>query len=140
MSRITAELRARIAESSRNRCAYCQMPGPVVGPLLQIDHVIPRTHAGSDDEHNLCLACPHCNRHKSDRIRALDPETSESVPLFNPCQDTWSDHFMWDEDGSVIRGTTLVGRATVATLNMNHPELVAARRIWVIAGWHPLKD
>lgn len=33
-----------------------------------------------------------------------------------------------------------LGRATVNALHLNRPLLVAARRAWVKAGWHPPED
>jgi hypothetical protein len=81
-----------------------------------------------------------CNSHKATRHQATDPETRRIVPLFNPRTQIWAEHFEWAEEGTVIRGKTPTGRATVATLNVNHPDIVAARRLWVIAGWHPPKD
>ncbi|HLO84032.1 MAG TPA: HNH endonuclease [Nostocaceae cyanobacterium] len=33
---------------------------------------------------NLALACFHCNRQKSDKITAIDPESGLEFPLFNP--------------------------------------------------------
>jgi hypothetical protein len=36
-----------------------------------------------------------------------------------------------------IVGLTSVGRATVEALKMNNPYIVPARRLWIIAGWHP---
>jgi hypothetical protein len=32
---------------------------------------------------------------------------------------------------------TATGRATIAALRLNNPETVAARSLWVQAGWHP---
>jgi HNH endonuclease len=97
-------------------------------------------HGGTSDEENLWLACPMCNGHKSDRIDAIDPETGVTVPIFNPRREQWDSHFEWVEDGTVIRGKTPVGRATVAVLQMNHPDVVAARGLWVEVGWHPPED
>ncbi|MFQ5592915.1 MAG: hypothetical protein ACE5HA_02075 [Anaerolineae bacterium] len=47
---------------------------------------------------------------------------------------------LWIEEGAVIQGITATGRATVSALQMNHPDVVAVRRLWVIAGWHPPQD
>jgi len=44
------------------------------------------------------------------------------------------------DDGTLIRGKTPVGRATVIALQMNHPDMIEARRLWVMAGWHPPQD
>ena len=107
------------------------------GPVLEIDHIIPEARGGTSVEENLWLACPMCNSHKADRQEALDPESRAMVALFNPRAERWEEHFEWIEDGTIIQGKSPQGRATVMALQMNHPDIVAARRLWVIAGWHP---
>jgi hypothetical protein len=126
-----------VAETSGYRCGYCLTSQEVVGPLLEIDHLIPEALGGSSEESNLWLACPHCNGAKAMRIDAPDPASGQTVPLFNPRVDKWPDHFVWADGGAMIEGKTPVGRATVAALKMNHPDLVAARRLWMEVGWHP---
>jgi hypothetical protein len=81
-----------------------------------------------------------CNSHKADRQEAVDPESQVTVPLFNPRTEQWDEHFAWSEAGAVIRGKTPKGRATVTPLYMNYPDIVAARRLWVLAGLHPPTD
>jgi hypothetical protein len=137
---ISSALRQRVAESFRFRCAYCHTSQRVVGPFLEIDHILPEAHGGTADEENLCLACPMCNSHKADKYEALDPESGQLVPLFSPRQDKWQKHFEWVEEAAVIQGKTPIERATVEVLQMNHPDVVAVRRLWVMAGWHPPKD
>jgi hypothetical protein len=112
----------------------------VVGPLLEIDHIIPEARGGTSDEDNLWLACPMCNSHKADRVSATDPESGQVAALFNPRTELWNEHFEWTENGAVICGKTPTGRATVAALNMNHSDLVTVRHLWVLAGWHPPTD
>ncbi len=137
---IAAALRLRVAETARFRCGYCLTSQRIIGPLLEIEHIIPEAKGGTADEDNLFLACPMCNSHKTDRIEAVDPESNLNVPLFNPRIDSWDEHFEWIDNGTVIHGKTPQGRATIVALNMNHPDMVAARQLWVIAGWHPLID
>jgi hypothetical protein len=137
---IPAATRRRVAEAAHFRCGYCQTTQKVIGPLLEIDHIIPEALGGTHDENNLFLSCPMCNSHKRDQVEAPDPQTGASVSLFNPRLDNWPDHFEWQEGGTVVVGRTPKGRATVALLNMNHPDMVAARQLWVLVGWHPPKD
>ena len=137
---IPVALRLRVAESARFRCGYCLTSQHVIGPLLEIEHLIPESKGGTSDEDNLFLACPRCNSHKGNRIEAVDPESLVTVPLFNPRAESWDEHFEWTEVDTIIRGKTSKGRATIAALNMNHPDIVAARRLWVLAGWHPPTD
>jgi 5-methylcytosine-specific restriction endonuclease McrA len=139
-SHIPAALRQRVAEAAQYRCGYCLTAERIVGPLLEIDHIIPEARGGANDESNLWLACPMCNSRKADRMSAQDPESNATVPLFNPRAESWDEHFAWGENGSVIRGKTPTGRATVAALSMNHADIVSARRLWVAVGWHPPID
>ena len=106
---------------------------------LEIEHIIPEGVGGSSDEANLWLACPRCNRHKGMQIDALDEMTNERVPLFNPRQQRWAEHFAWEQDGLYIVGLTAIGRATVQALQMNNPFVIYSRRIWIAWGWHPPK-
>jgi HNH endonuclease len=136
-SYISGALRQRVAAAAYFRCGYCLTSQRIIGPLLEIDHIVPEARGGTSDEENLWLACPMCNSHKADRQEAVDPEGQVAVPLFNPRAERWDEHFEWVEAGAIIRGKTPTGRATVTALQMNHADIVAARRLWVIAGWHP---
>lgn len=89
---------------------------------------------------NLALACFHCNRRKSDLITAVDPQTNEVVPLFNPRRDKWGDHFVWSADGLTIVALTAVGRATVAQLALNRERIIPIRADDVLVRRHPPKD
>jgi hypothetical protein len=132
--------RQRVAKTSRFRCGYCLTSQHIIGPLLEIDHIIPEARGGTSEEENLILACPLCNNHKSARIEARDPKSKTIVPLFNPRLDKWTEHFEWVKEDTVINGKTAKGRATEMALHMNHPDVVAARRLWASVGWHPPKD
>jgi hypothetical protein len=136
-ARLKPELRQRVAELDRFRCAYCMTSQRIVGPVLEIDHIVPLARGGASRDDNLCLSCPMCNGHKADRVSAPDPESGLVVRLYHPRHDRWDDHFQWIDDGAVVLGTTPTGRATVAALEINHVEVVEVRRLWVAAGWHP---
>jgi hypothetical protein len=137
MSPISRELRQYVAENAKYRCGYCQTQEAVIGMALEIEHIIPEALGGDSTEENFWLACPSCNRHKATRVKALDSETDQDVPLFDPRRQFWTDHFRWHEGGLYIVGTSPIGRATIDALHMNNPFLVRARRGWIIAGWHP---
>jgi hypothetical protein len=138
---ISVALDQRIRQASRNRCGYCLSPQHLVMARLQIEHIIPLVEGGNDDEQNLWLACPICNGHKADKMTGVDPETRETVPLFNPRMQVWVEHFKWSDNGLQIMGLTPVGRATVAALHLSDdPNALLVRSHWVLAGWHPPKD
>lgn len=108
---------------------------------LEVEHVRPLAKSGTDDEANLWLACPICNGHKSDKVAAADPETGDSVPLFNPRQQRWFEHFRWSENGLLVVGLTPIGRATVAALHLSDdPDALEVRSYWILAGWHPPRE
>jgi len=108
---------------------------------LEIEHILPRAKGGTDEESNLWLSSPLCNRYKADWTVARDPETGEVTALFNPRLQLWSEHFRWSADGLRIIGQTPVGRATVAALHLaDDPDALLVRAFWVLAGWHPPRD
>jgi hypothetical protein len=78
-----------------------------------------------------------CNGFKGRQTHARDPLTGRRVRVFNPREQRWSGHFVWDESGTRIIGRTACGRATVVALRLNHVIAVLVRRERVAAGWHP---
>lgn len=102
--------------------------------------VAEQAQGGKTEEANLWLACPRCNSHKADRTAARDPESGRMVRLFNPRRQIWANHFAWSPAGDEVVGKTATGRATVQALHLNRAALVAARRAWIMVGWHPPAD
>src|SRR5690349_17636184 len=95
------------------------------GAEFHIDHICPRARGGTDELDNLALTCPRCNLVKGDRIEVTDPETGVRLPLFNPRRDRWSTHLRFD--GHVVVGLTPLGRAMVATSDLNSPRRIKIR-------------
>ena len=106
---------------------------------MEIDHIVPEAAGGATEADNLCLTCISCNTFKSAYQTGIDPQTGEEVRLFNPREQQWVEHFQWSGDRSQIIGTTAIGRATVARVQINRSLAVQARQRWVQAGWHPPK-
>jgi hypothetical protein len=115
MDNATREL---VRRRAGKRCEYCRLP-QAAAPFFtfHIEHVRARQHHGGDDAENLALACPDCNRFKGPNLSAVEPETGEIVPVFNPRTQSWHEHFVL-LDGEIV-GRTPVGRGTAALLNMN---------------------
>lgn len=104
---------------------------------MEVDHITPEAAGGATDSDNLCLTCVGCNGFKLAFQTGIDPDTGEEVPLFHPRHQHWGEHFGWSEGGAQIVGLTPGGRATIIRLRMNRARMVAARHLWIEAGWHP---
>jgi HNH endonuclease len=121
---IPVEVARRVREAARHRCGYCLSPQRLVMARLQIEHIVPRAKGGTSEEANLWLSCPLCNNYKGDQTEAQDPETGETVPLFNPRLQNWFEHFAWTPDGLRIIGKTPIGRAAVAALHLSDDQML----------------
>jgi len=58
--------RKRIFERDNYTCKYCK----VRGGILEIDHIIPISKCGGNQDENLTTSCRRCNRQKKDKIYA----------------------------------------------------------------------
>lgn len=138
MARISDALRRQVTERAQGLCEYCQT-AQVIVVTMEIDHIVPQTAGGETNLDNLCLTCRSCNSFKKDFQTGVDPETGKEAPLFNPRADIWNGHFQWSNDGTIVVGLTATARATIERLRMNREGIVASRRLWVQADWHPPK-
>lgn len=139
---ITIASRQRIRERASFLCEYCHSSEESSASLFTFDHLMPQSLGGNDSEDNLALACHRCNGRRYNFTSGIDPETQTLVPLFNPRQNQWSEHFIWSTDGQKIIGITSIGRATIKRLDMNddiHDDgsILRARRLWIRGRWHP---
>ena len=132
MSVADAATRAPVEERAGFRCEYCRLPTRGQIATFPIDHTTPRRSGGLTVMSNLALASARCNGHPWAHTSATDPVTGVEVPLFTPREDHWDDHFQWSaSDGTILEGKTARGRATLALLHMNHPDVVDVRRLLV---------
>ncbi|MBW7959698.1 MAG: HNH endonuclease [Anaerolineae bacterium] len=135
MAGIPAALRRLVIKRANNHCEYCGLDQISQVATFHIDHVIPTASGGETSPDNLALACVSCSLRKGARLSATDPQTGAEVPLYNPRQEVWRDHFQWD--GVRLVGTTPTGRATVFALAMNRPTVLLIRQEEVYWGRHP---
>ena len=137
---MTAERRAQVIQRAKGRCEYCQSPQALSSDDFAVEHIVPKAAGGGDELENLALSCQGCNNRKYVAVSALDPLLGEVVPLYNPRQDHWAEHFLWSEDGSLLIGISPTGRATIARLELNRANVVNLRQILFLVGRHPLND
>jgi 5-methylcytosine-specific restriction endonuclease McrA len=93
MVKIPASLRRLVRQRAGDRCEYCGLSQLGQEATFHIDHVIPVAASGETTADNLALACVSCSLHKSARQMVEEPETGETVPIFNPRQQVWTEHF-----------------------------------------------
>lgn len=134
---ITVRDRAIIVERAGNLCEYCQCPAAFATQSFSTEHIIPISRGGATVLRNLAWACPGCNGHKYNKIEASDPSDGKFVRLYNPREQSWEEHFKWNDDFTRIVGLTPTGRATVHALKMNRPGVVNIRRALFAIGEHP---
>lgn len=137
---VSVQLAAQIRADAGHRCGYCRSDERVTGSLLSIEHILPVAAGGLTERSNLWRSCRECNERKGAQIQVTDPDSGEIVNLYNPRTQHWRDHFRWSDDGLLIIGVTVIGRATVAALDLNRPHQIVARQRWVLVGWHPPDD
>ena len=138
--KITREIANRVRKAARNRCGYCLSPQNLMPLELEIEHLLPKSQGGTNEEDNLWLSCRSCNSFKGSQTHAYDPLTGRRIRLFNPRRQQWSRHFTWSSDGTEIIGLTICGRATIIALKLNNIFALTARSEWVAAGRHPPAD
>lgn len=135
MVKIPAALRRLVIQRASDRCEYCCLSQAGQAATFHIDHITPVVAGGTTTANNLALACVSCSLYKAARQLVEDPETGEKVPIFNPRQQVWTEHFRWD--GVQVVGLTATGRATINALNMNRAIILAIRAEEELLGRHP---
>lgn len=142
---VTAALRHLFS----GKCAYCESRLEFGG--ADLGHFRPRSRAARSDgtvdiEHywwlvydwsNLYYVCQECNSHKATRFPTKKSRAVFDTPieelrrerplLVDPCSPNLEHHFYFEDTGEMV-GKTEQGRATVALLALNRPNLLAARK------------
>lgn len=127
-----------VAERAGHRCEYCHAPEAIFNVPFEVDHIVPLAKGGFEEASNWALACRACNLRKSDAIDEFDSLSHQRVPLFNPRNQSWEDHFeVCGEPPIRLAGRTPAGRVTIERLQMNMPLQLAARAQWVTLGLFP---
>jgi hypothetical protein len=121
-----------ISERANHRCEYCHAPELVFNFPFEVEHIIPLSQQGSDEEINLALACRSCNLCKGSRISGIvDPNANTKASFFHPRKDQWENHFQFDPASGMIIGITPIGKVTVENLQMNRTTQLDARKLWI---------
>jgi len=135
MSGVSDSMREQVVLRAGNRCEHCQLSQVGQEAIFHIDHVVPRVAGGPTVADNLALACVSYSLRKGAKQTAIDPDSGDEVPLFNPRTQVWTDHFRWD--GERVIPLSPAGRATVAALALNRPLILAIRQEEADRNRHP---
>lgn len=127
-----------VARRAGHRCEYCHAPEVIFNLSFEVEHIVPVSEGGGDDESNLALSCRSCNLFKGASLTGLNGASETAFRLFHPRQDRWIEHFDLDTETGSIRALTPVARGTVMRLHMNSPVQVTARRQWIALGLFPV--
>ena len=112
------EVREYLLEKWGRRCAYCGAENV----SLEVDHIVPRSHGGSDSLSNLTLACHTCNQRKGNRpveeFLHRKPEVLKKVLAQAKAPSTQHDLHCWNDCGrwacrSIVgreAGRNIIGR------------------------------
>ena len=125
MPLVAPDLALEITCRAEERCDYCGFPQEAAELPFHFVHIIPPRHGSSTISSNVAWACFSCALRKGSAMTATDPITNRLAPLYHPGKDSWPAYFGWD--GPKLRGKSAAGRASIALLCMNHPDLVALR-------------
>ena len=119
------------AQRANHRCEYCKAPEVVFNFPFEVEHIVPLSRQGSDDDANLALACRSCNLRKGNRINGLSSRSNVEARFFHPRKDQWDEHFHINVESGEVVGVTPIGEVTVEYLEMNSSAQVAARQLWI---------
>lgn len=134
---IPVKLQELVKERAQGCCEYCICPESHATQNHSNEHIIPESQGGTTTADNLALACQGCNNKKYNKTHAIDPVSGALVRLFHPRQDDWHEHFAWQPDCLMLIGLTPIGRATIASLDLNRPGVINLRRSLLREGLHP---
>jgi HNH endonuclease len=130
-------VRGKVEARANKLCEYCLSPLEFSPDPFSIEHILPLSTGGTNDLENLALSCQGCNGSKSVKIEAFDLVSQTIARFYNPRTDTWSEHFVWNENFTEIIGLTAKGRVTIKILQLNRQRVVNLRRLLILAGEHP---
>ncbi len=116
---VSQKLRQVVVRRAYACCEYCLSQEQFSTQSFSIDHIIPVEQGGETIAENLALSCQGCNNHKYTKTEGHDTVTHRTVPLYHPRRHHWGEHFVWNEDCTLILGTTPIGRVTVDALHLN---------------------
>ena len=131
------DLRKAVAERAGRVCEYCRSQEKYSPDPFVLEHIIPTSKRGENSIDNLAYSCQGCNSFKYNHIEGVDPANGIIASLFNPRNQSWDEHFTWNDGYSEIIGLTPTGRATIERMKLNRHGVINLRKVLFRAGLHP---
>ncbi len=103
------ECKEILAEDFQQMCGYCGKDRKVLLKQFQIDHFAPKSKFPDKKNvyENLVLACPQCNRLKSDKWIGENSEISNDGEkgFVDPADEEYSQHLYREDNGKIMYNT-----------------------------------
>lgn len=117
-----SECKGILAEDFKELCGYCGKHRKVLLKQFQIDHFAPQSKFPERKNvyENLVLACPQCNRLKSDKWigENADIPNNGVEGFVDPASEKYDEHLYRDNDGT-IKYKTDIGKYIYNLLKFN---------------------
>ena len=116
------ECKEILAEDFHQMCGYCGKDRKILLKQFQIDHFAPKSKFPQkrDVYDNLVLACPQCNRLKSDKWIGENPEVCNDGKkgFVDPASEEYNQHLYREKNGRIMYDTE-VGKYMYDLLKFN---------------------
>jgi hypothetical protein len=124
-----------VAERADHRCEYCRIPAMLSAFSFHIEHIIGLQHGGPNSLNNFAYCCSSCNWKKGPNIATILEFGGELIPLFNPRNQIWFEHFKVQRGELISLSNT--AEATIKLLELNLPFKIEERFEIMLAGFYP---
>ena len=132
---ISRSTRKLVIARAGYRCEYCRILEYLSSFGFHIDHIIGLQRGGVNSMNNLSFNCSPCNWKKGPNISTILDLSSPLIPLFNPRNQDWFEHF--ETKNGLLIPLTLIGEATIKLLELNQPNKIEERFEMTLAGFYP---
>ncbi len=107
-------------------CGYCGVREVDCGGELAIDHFVPHSAGGGEDNDNLVYACFRCNQYKSDFTPSVE-DAKLGRRILHPLTDSLPEHYLLNAENGFLVPLSKTGRFHIDLLHLNRPALVQYR-------------
>lgn len=114
---LNQQIKRLVRLRAKNCCEYCLSQEKFATQKFSIEHIFPISKGGESTINNLALACQGCNNYKYNKTEGYDELSDQIIPIYNPRQLNWQDHFRWNNSYDLIIGLTPTGRLTLPREN-----------------------